>query len=68
MTRFRHGHATHPDWRMATELALAQVDGRRGTEGWARGGSLGLVYLTAALAPHAAEILDLLVHDTGPVH
>lgn len=68
MTRFRHGHATHPDWRMATELALAQIDGRRDTPGWSPGGNLGLVYLTAGLAAHADEILELLVRRTGVEH
>ena len=65
MSRFLHGHATHPDWRMATELALAQVDGRRGGTGWASGGSLGIVYLTAGLAPHTADIVALLRRRTG---
>jgi len=65
LTAFRYGHATHPDWRMATELALAQVDGRRGQPGWSAGGNLGVVYLTAPLAPHAAEIVALLVRRTG---
>jgi small ligand-binding sensory domain FIST len=68
VTRFLHGHATHPDWRMATELALAQVDGRRGTPGWAPGGTLGLVYLTAGLAPRADEIVALLRQRTGIAH
>jgi len=68
LTAFRHGHATHPDWRMATELALAQVDGRRGQPGWAEGGTLGLVYLTAPLAPHASDIVALLERRTGIAH
>jgi small ligand-binding sensory domain FIST len=65
MSRFRHGHATHPDWRMATELALAQIEGRVGTPGWAPEGNLGLAYLTAGLAPHATDILTLLQQRTG---
>lgn len=65
MTRFRHGHATHPDWRMATELALAQIEGRLGEAGWSAGGNLGFVYLTDALAPHAAEIVERLAQRTG---
>lgn len=65
MTRFRYGHATHPDWRMATELALAQIDGRRGRAGWAAGGNLGLVYLTPGLAPNASAIVELLRTRTG---
>ena len=62
---FRHGHATHPDWRMATELALAQIDARIGQPGWSQAGNLGLVYLTAALAPHASDVLALLKRRTG---
>ncbi|MEY4862640.1 MAG: hypothetical protein RLZ51_735, partial [Pseudomonadota bacterium] len=60
MSRFLYGHATHPDWRMATELALAQIEGRQGQAGWSAGGTLGLVYFTSALAPHAEDILALL--------
>jgi small ligand-binding sensory domain FIST len=68
LTLFRHGHATHPDWRMATELALAQVDARIGQTGWSQGGNLGLAYLTGPLAPHASEVLDLLRRRTGVGH
>jgi len=60
MSRFLHGHATHPDWRMATELALAQIEGQQGQAGWSAGGTLGLVYFTSALAAHADDILALL--------
>jgi small ligand-binding sensory domain FIST len=65
MSRFRLGHATHPDWRMATELALAQIEGRQQTPGWSSGGNLGLVYFTAGLAPHASDIVALLRQRTG---
>lgn len=65
MNRFLHGHATHPDWRMATELALAQIDGRRGQPGWCAGGTLGLVYFTASLAEHADDMLALLQSRCG---
>ena len=30
MKRFLHGHATHPDWRVALALAAAQIDAQRG--------------------------------------
>jgi small ligand-binding sensory domain FIST len=53
---------------MATELALAQIDGRRDQPGWSSGGNLGLVYLTAQLAPHAAEVVELLQRRTGIGH
>jgi small ligand-binding sensory domain FIST len=65
MTPFRCGHATHPDWRMATELALAQVEGGRPSPPGPRPGALGLVYFTSPLAPHAAAIVELLVRRTG---
>jgi small ligand-binding sensory domain FIST len=65
MSRFRHGHATHPDWRMATELALAQIEGRQGKPGWTAGGNLGFVYVTPRLAPHAEQIVALLQTRTG---
>jgi small ligand-binding sensory domain FIST len=68
VTLFRHGHATHPDWRMAAELALAQVEGRAGQPGWSQAARLGLVYLTPALAPHAADLLELLERRTGVAH
>jgi small ligand-binding sensory domain FIST len=68
VTRFRHGHATHPDWRMAAELALTQVEGRAREPGWASGGNLGLLYLTSALAPDAQRIVELLKQRTGVDH
>lgn len=68
MTAFRHGHATHPDWRMATELALAQVLGGTGAPHAGDASRLGLVYLTAGLAPHAAAIVAMLAERTGVAH
>jgi small ligand-binding sensory domain FIST len=65
MTRFRYGHATHPNWRMATELALAQVEGRINQPGWARDANLGVVYLSAEYAAHADDIVALLEERTG---
>jgi len=65
VTAFRYGHATHPDWRMAAELALAQVGAPSSPPGGHPGTRLGLVYLTDALAPHARELVGLLAHRTG---
>jgi small ligand-binding sensory domain FIST len=65
MTRFRYGHATHPNWRMATELALAQVEGRINQPGWAKDANLGVVYLSAEYATHANDIVALLEERTG---
>ena len=65
MTRFRHGHATHPEWRMATELALAQIEGRSNDPLWSRNETLGFVYFTSGLAAHAQDIVALLIARTG---
>jgi small ligand-binding sensory domain FIST len=65
MTRFRYGHATHPDWRMATELALAQLEGQRSDASFARGANLGFVYLTSELAGATDDVLSLLKLRTG---
>ncbi|KQW35210.1 FIST N-terminal domain-containing protein [Rhizobacter sp. Root404] len=58
MNRFLHGHATHPDWRMALALAAAQIDAQRRAPGAAAEPTLGWVYLTDAYAPHAAALLE----------
>lgn len=63
--RFRHGHATHPDWRTATELCLAQVEGQAHLPAYARQCNLGFIYFTDALAPHARDIVALLQARTG---
>ena len=60
--RFAHGHATHPNWQMATELALAQIESTAKAFGR---GTLGFVYITSNFARHAAAILDLLKTRTG---
>jgi small ligand-binding sensory domain FIST len=53
---FLQAHATHPDGRMALALVAAQIDAQRA----ARpdfAATLGLLYLTDALAHQAAEIV-----------
>ncbi|MBI3156425.1 MAG: FIST C-terminal domain-containing protein [Burkholderiales bacterium] len=57
MARFRCGHATHPDWRMALALAGAQLDA--GASG-APEPTLGFVYFTDAYVAHADELLQAL--------
>jgi small ligand-binding sensory domain FIST len=57
MARFRCGHATHPDWRMAVALAAAQLDA--GAAG-APEPTLGFVYFTDAYVAHAEELLQAL--------
>ncbi|MFN7834696.1 MAG: FIST N-terminal domain-containing protein [Burkholderiaceae bacterium] len=69
---FRFGHATHPDWRAAVELVLLQLDGQRRLDAFAadrtRPLSIGLLYLTESLAPHAEAILSLLRLRTQTEH
>jgi len=56
MNRFLHGHATHPDWRIALALAGAQIDAQRAA-GAAAAPTLGWVYLTDHFAAHAEPLL-----------
>ena len=60
MNRFLHGHATHPDWRVALALAAAQIEAQRLEPGHAAAPTLGWVYLTDACAPHADAVLGEL--------
>ena len=60
MNRFLHGHATHPDWRMALALAATQIDSQRREPGTAAEPTLGWVYLTDAYAPHANALVEAL--------
>lgn len=62
---FRHGHASHPDWRIAVEQALAQIEAQTGLSNYATRGSLGLVYISDQFASDASEILTLLKTRTG---
>lgn len=57
MANFLIGHATHPDWRMATELALSQLGPTRKPR---MHPVLGLVYVSAAFAQHFLDIRELL--------
>jgi small ligand-binding sensory domain FIST len=63
--KFRSGHATHHQWRMACELALSQVDGLRQQTGFIPNATLGFVYLTEPLAGHGDEVLEMLKERTG---
>jgi small ligand-binding sensory domain FIST len=63
---FLHAHATHPDWRMALSLAVAQLDAQRDAQleaPQARGDAaptLGFVYVTDHFAGDADALLDAL--------
>ena len=58
MKLFLHGHATHPDWRVALGLCAAQVEAQRAAA--ACEPTLGWVYLTDHYAPHAAALVAAL--------
>lgn len=57
--RFRFGHATHPDWRAAADLVLAQLSG--GSAGARGDATLGIVYASAAFSAD----LEGLVRELG---
>lgn len=60
MKRFPYGHATHPDWRMAVSLVVAQIRGRMAQSGYARNPSLGVAYFSDAFASYAEALLEAL--------
>ncbi len=60
MKLFPYGHATHPQWRMAAGLALAQVRAQMALHGYASSPTLALLYVTDQYAEQAQEILDHL--------
>lgn len=57
---FPHGHATHPQWRMAAGLVLAQLRAQMALPDYANAPSLGLLYITDHYAGDAQDILDHL--------
>lgn len=58
MLRFPYAHATHPQWRMAAALALAQLRAQMALPGHASAPSLGLLYITDHYASEAQDILE----------
>ncbi|GAB2825448.1 hypothetical protein GCM10027276_30420 [Comamonas piscis] len=60
MKLFPFGHVTHPDWRMAVALVVAQLRGRMAQAGYATAPGLGLVYFSDAFARHAPQLLEAL--------
>jgi len=60
MRLFPYGHATHPQWRMAAGLALAQVRAQMALPEYAPAPTLGLLYISDHYADQAQEILDHL--------
>jgi len=60
MKLFPYGHATHPQWRMAAGLVLAQLRAQLTLPGYAHHPTLALLYITDLYAPVAQEILEHL--------
>ena len=60
MKLFPYGHATHPQWRMAAGLVLAQLRSQMALPDHAAAPTLGLLYITDHYAGEAREILDHL--------
>jgi small ligand-binding sensory domain FIST len=62
MPSFLVGHATHPDWRAALALVVAQIESRRAAHDASAAGplTLGFVYLTDHYAPHTQALVSAL--------
>jgi small ligand-binding sensory domain FIST len=60
MKLFPYGHATHPQWRMAAGLVLAQLRAQMALPDYAHAPGLGLLYITDRYAADAQDILDHL--------
>ena len=60
MKLFPYGHATHPQWRMAAGLVLAQLRAQMALHGYASAPTLALLYITDHYAEQAQDILDHL--------
>ena len=59
MKLFPYGHATHPQWRMAAGLVLAQLRAQMALPGYAHSPTLALLYITDH---YAAQAQDILAH------
>ena len=60
MKLFPCGHATHPQWRMAANLVLAQLQAQMAFPDYASQPRLGLLYITDHFASDAQDLLDHL--------
>ncbi len=60
MKLFPYGHATHPQWRMAAGLVLAQLRAQMALPDYASNPTLALLYITDHYASAAQDILDHL--------
>lgn len=60
MKRFPQAHATHPQWRMAAALVVAQLRAQMALPDHAAQPALGLLYITDHYAADASDILECL--------
>ncbi|MGH6627672.1 MAG: FIST signal transduction protein [Burkholderiaceae bacterium] len=60
MKLFPYAHATHPQWRMAAGLVLAQLRAQMALPDYASAPTLGLLYITDHYADAAQDILEHL--------
>lgn len=60
MKLFPNAHATHPQWRMAAALVLAQLQAQMAQPQYARKPSLGLLYMTDHYVADAVALLRYL--------
>jgi small ligand-binding sensory domain FIST len=60
MKLFPYAHATHPQWRMAAALVLAQLRAQMALPDFAKAPSLGLLYITDHYVDEAQAILEYL--------
>ena len=60
MKLFPYGHATHPQWQMASGLVLAQLRAHLTLPEYASAPPLGILYITDQYAHEAQDILDYL--------
>ncbi len=60
MKLFPYGHATHPQWRMAAGLVLAQLRAQMALPDYAHSPTLALLYITDHYAGVAQDILEHL--------
>lgn len=67
MKTFPSGHATHPQWRMAAALVLAQLRAQMALPGYASAPTLGLLYITDHYADEAQPLLDYLSSELPEV-
>ena len=68
MKLFPCGHATHPQWRMAAGLAIAQLRAQMAGPDHASHPRLGLLYITDHYASEAQALLDHLREELPQVN